>query len=153
MRPINRMSLRLRDIRMLKCKKSIKYLTLVGCYPLYQNSQNCKIILIFFTVFAVKYTYFMNLNILRGQKYTEYKMWSQILLHHPWISAYFKEMVIARNCYCARHYGTIAKQMFLIMSQLDDSFCMKYPFLYHIYVGIWEVWWCFYNTIQYSFLV
>ena len=49
-------------------------------------------------------------------------------------------MVIARNCYCARHYGTIAKQMFLIMSQLDDSFCMKYPFLYHIYVGIWEVW-------------
>ena len=154
MRPINRMSLRLRDIRMLKCKKSIKYLTLVGCYPLYQNSQNCKIILIFFTVFAVKYTYFMNLNILRGQKYTEYKMWSQILLHHPWISAYFKEMVIARNCYCARHYGTIAKQMFLIMSQLDDSFCMKYPFLYHNhYVRIWEVWWCFYNTIQYSFLV
>ena len=48
MRPINRMSLRLRDIRMLKCKKSIKYLTLVGCYPLYQNSQNCKIILIFY---------------------------------------------------------------------------------------------------------
>ena len=62
------MSLRLRDIRMLKCKKSIKYPTFVGCYPMYQNSQKCKI---FYSVFAVKYTCFMNLDIHRGQKYTD----------------------------------------------------------------------------------
>ena len=90
------MSLRLRDIRMLKCKKKVlNILLLLGAIPCIKIAKNAKSFILFLQSNIC--TYFMNLDILRGQKYTDDNLWSQILLHHPCIMHIH---ILQRNGHC-----------------------------------------------------